>query len=405
MFERVLFIESRLGVFLVFFLIVFQVGHTQQEVRSFIFGNSLVNHISPITSGDLTTVPYWLHFIAEEAGNSYAVSGQWGFLPQHTDLPPDSQWGFDSVAGAWDADFETFAQANFDNIVVTPANFSQWQGPAEDYFDQDFSPIEAADSIFQWCIAQEDSLVLYIYEGWPDMAPYLNSGFPPDSSEWDAYNDYIPLAYHDWFLEMQDSLIGLLSANCVSILPVGPVIEVVLTTSPFDQMALTDLYEDDAPHGTPTIYFLAALVTYMAMYEEKAPSSFQVPNSIDSVLVANYQTAVDLIWSELLTFYDSLGQSRVFCPDPNLTTSIGLTVDGGSITMCPNPNGGFLHVDGSLSSYDIQVLDINGQVQATFMEVGSQMQLDLSSLPSGIYFVRVENQSNGLVSIELLVRD
>ena len=111
----------------------------QNSVSTFIFGNSLVNHELQvnITSSQETSVPHWFEFLADEAGYAYAVSGQYGFLNTHVNnLPPVSQWWFDTVAGAWDSDNQLFSDVNFDNIIITPANFIQWQGPADNYFGQ-----------------------------------------------------------------------------------------------------------------------------------------------------------------------------------------------------------------------------------------------------------------------------
>ncbi len=98
---------------------------SQKKNISYIFGHSLINHalpINPIPSQE-TSVPHWIHFLADHTGHSYEVSGQFGFLPQHADLPPTAQWGFDNVTGAWDSDNEPFSEVGFDNIMVTPGNF------------------------------------------------------------------------------------------------------------------------------------------------------------------------------------------------------------------------------------------------------------------------------------------
>lgn len=130
----------------------------QKAIRTFIFGHSLIHHelqLHPTPSQE-TSVPHWSHFFAEAAGHSYAVSGQYGFLPQHANLPPIAQWGFDFVQGAWDSDNEPFSAADFTSILITPGNFIQWQGPADNYYNEDISPLEATTSIMDWCVEQEE---------------------------------------------------------------------------------------------------------------------------------------------------------------------------------------------------------------------------------------------------------
>ena len=145
----------------------FNETNAQDTLKTFIFGHSLLNHeyqVNPTPSQE-TSVPHWFHFLAQEAGYDYAVSGQYGFLSGHaTNLPPFAQWGFDSVAGAWESDFEPFSAVDFDNILITPANFVQWQLPHVNYYNDTLSPISATNIVFDWVNQQEDSLKLYVYE-------------------------------------------------------------------------------------------------------------------------------------------------------------------------------------------------------------------------------------------------
>ncbi|MFK7925371.1 MAG: T9SS type A sorting domain-containing protein [Bacteroidia bacterium] len=284
-------------------------------MRTYIFGHSLINHALPLnpTPSQETSVPHWLHFLAAEAGYQYEVAGQYGFLTTHVNLPPSAQWGFTFVEGAWDDGNETFGEADMSNILITPGNFIQYQAPTLPYFNHTFTPIEATDSIFDWVDIQQDSLDLYVYENWPDMAGFLSAGFPPTQAEWTTYNAYLNGGFHDWFIEYHDSLVAARPSQCVSMIPVGPVISNLLSQPPFDQIPVDSLYEDDAPHGQSTIYFLAAMVTYMAMYEEQAPLTYAVPPIVHSIVRNNYSTAITQIWNELQSFNFPNGDSRVFC--------------------------------------------------------------------------------------------
>ncbi|MDP5349243.1 MAG: hypothetical protein NWQ32_12750, partial [Paracoccaceae bacterium] len=48
-----------------------------QDRKVFVFGNSLVHHLS---SSDETTVPHWLNRIARADGNRLSLDGSWGFM-------------------------------------------------------------------------------------------------------------------------------------------------------------------------------------------------------------------------------------------------------------------------------------------------------------------------------------
>lgn len=305
------------NLFFLLFLLVFQSAFAQTEnMRSFIFGHSLLDHRPPAipTPSDETTVPHWMYLLAQAAGKTYAATGQYGFLPQHANLPPDSQWGYDIVPTVWDASSDPFSEADFNNILLTAGNFMQWQAPNLPYpGGGGVTPISATETIVDWVDQQEPNIPIYIYENWPDMAPYLSSGsFPPSASDMANYNAYTNGAFHDWWIEFQDSLLLSRPGINIRMIPVGPIIAGLLTDTNLDQIPLTDLYEDDAPHGRPTIYFLASLVTYMATFEMEAPAGYTVPSIVHSIVQDEYATVVDYIWTALQNFNDSGGNSRVF---------------------------------------------------------------------------------------------
>jgi len=389
-------------------------GQALDTMRTYIFGHSLINHevFGNPNPGQETSVPHWFHFLAAEAGYGYAVSGQYGFLNGHaTSLPPFAQWGYDFVAPAWDSDHEPFSQADFNNILITPANFIQYQAPTLNYFGDTLTPISATGMIFDWVNLQEDSLDLYIYENWPDMGGFLSNGFPPTASEWAQYDTYLNAGFHDWFIEYHDSMRQAYPNQCVSMIPVGPVISALLSQFPYNQIPVTTLYEDDAPHGRATIYFLAAMVTYMAMYEERAPMTYQVPAPVDSIIINNYPSVVNFIWNELLAFNDGQGNSRVFCSNNPLLDITeeegGRMTDPGNrqeleIAVYPNPTPGSLQVRTGHDNCQIDLLDLTGR--KINVPIDNNQSLNLGNLPEGIYLVRIRDNSNGKVYLRKVLK-
>ncbi|MEO1628544.1 MAG: T9SS C-terminal target domain-containing protein, partial [Bacteroidota bacterium] len=171
------------------------------SVRMFLFGHSLLDHRPPInpTPSDETTVAHWLHLLSQDQGEFYGATGQYGFLPQHANLPPIAQWGYDIVPPVWDSDLEPFADADFTTVLITAANFAQWQGADQPIPGQGgMTTVSATETIMDWVTAQEPSATIYIYENWPDMASFISGpGFPPTSSEFLAYNNYTTGGFHD----------------------------------------------------------------------------------------------------------------------------------------------------------------------------------------------------------------
>ena len=370
-------------------------GRAQEAIRNYIFGHSLIHHeiqVNPTPSQE-TSVPHWLYFLAEAGGHTYAVDGQYGFLLQHAQLPPQAQWGFDAVPGVWDSDTQSFGEADFTDVLFTPANFIQWQPVTENYPGEDTSPLAATHTILDWCAAREPDIRFHLYENWPDMAPYLNGDFPPSASEWQTYNDYLQGDFHDWFLTYHDSLRLAHPDLCVTMLPVGPIISQLLLQPPFDAIPLSELYEDDAPHGRPTLYFLAALVTYMGFYGEPAPIDYEVPAIIHQVVREHYATAVDMIWEEMASFTDATGESRAFCdgvptPTRNVTTEE-------AVRLVPNPTQAGFTILTSLAYTSVQIRDLTGRIV--------RQDTQTAGLAAGSYVVVLLNEAGGVLAVQPLV--
>ena len=286
------------------------------EIRTYIFGHSLLKHdfeVDPPTPSDETSVPHWFVEFADSADIGYQVSGQYGFLPQHAMLPPTAQWGFDNVESPWDSDFQEFSEADFNSVLITAANFIQYKKAHEPY-DGDASytsPLASTLQITDWLVSQEPGIDIYIYENWPDMAAYI-SAFPPPNSEVDNYHEITQNEFHNWWVEYQDSLVAARPEQNIKMIPVGPIIAKLLVETPICEITFDALYEDDAPHGRPTIYFLAAMITYMGMTEEKGPANYVVPDIIDPLVRDNYQLLVDSTWAALSRFNFDDGASRVW---------------------------------------------------------------------------------------------
>jgi len=283
-------------------------------MRSFIFGHSLLNHATslPETPNE-TTVPHWMAAFAEDSGYTYRADGQYGFLPQHSQLPPNPQWGFEEVEGVWNTDSgQSFADAQFNNVLLTAGNFVQYQ-PATAAYDGDNpegnTPLSETLKIVDWVQLQDPNIDIYIYENWPDMASFLQS-FPPTSEELSNYYDFTQGDFHAWWLAYQDEVQAARPAANVRMIPVGPIMMALLSGT-LGEIPTTELYEDDAPHGRPTLYFLAALITYMGTYGA-APQLAAPPSSIHSEVSAHFEETVAFIWSELNAFEYEDGTSRVW---------------------------------------------------------------------------------------------
>ncbi|WP_417723636.1 hypothetical protein [Salipiger sp.] len=253
------------------------------SLSQYYFGNSLVNFAE---GGSATNLPVWLDLLAESAGNSYAMSGGYGFLRDFADRPePLSQWGFEGVQPAWDSAMQSFAEAPVDMILIAPANFIQDRAPDAAYAGDSRSPFDAVMDIVTGLGSDQPQATIWIYEGWADLSAF--SAFPPDDTALAAYHDYNAGAYHDWYLSLIDMVNDADPDAQVQLLPVASILS-DLYSSVLSDLPATALYVDDAPHGTETTYFLASLIVYNAGYGTPAPAPDQLPDSIHPAVAERY---------------------------------------------------------------------------------------------------------------------
>ncbi len=284
----------------------------RSDIRPFIFGHSLIVHENTPNPSEEKKVPHWLFLLAQAASKNFTADGQYGFLTQHRNFANISpQWGFQAVPSVWQNELTPFADVDFNLIMMTPANFIQYQDPDQPYFDSpSITPISATLDIFDQSRDAHPNIPFYIYENWPDMAAF---GTFPDGIDFAAYNASTRNgAFHSWFIGYHDALLEARPSGNIKMIPVGPILSGLFTETDLSMVPLTSLYEDDAPHGQPTLYFLASLVTYAAIFGEPPPANFTIPTTVHPLVRNNYAVVRSYIWRELQNFDRPNGDSRVF---------------------------------------------------------------------------------------------
>jgi len=303
-----------------------------QTIESHMMGHSLMDHAS---ATEETKIAYWIDQFADEVSLTYEMAGQFGSIWSFADFNPATQWGSPGVLSSWDADIETFEEASLNNFMFTVFNYVQ-DLPAHVPYYTNPAVLLSSQRLIDSVNSYQASATIYIYENWPEMSPFTGEPFNPTASDFANYNSFTVGAFHDWWLDFHDSLLVSHPTENVRMIPVGPMIAELLTTAPYDTIPILDLYEDDAPHGRETIYFLAGLATYMAIYETQAPVSYTVPASVHTTVVNNYSNIVSTFWTYLQGFNEPGGNSRVFTtssPPPNDTDNDGID---DMVDNCPN---------------------------------------------------------------------
>ncbi len=284
----------------------------KHRYSSYFFGHSLVSHgdAKIPTPKEHTTIPYWLNVLSKAAGKEYAVDGQFGFL-RTFEMPATARWNFNHVPSAWKG---SFANTPYDAVILTAANFVQYQAPDKDFANDSKSPFDVTLNIYDYVKKEAPQAQFYIYENWPELAIFA-PGYPdkkPSEKQIATFHKNAQGDFHDWWVDYQDMLNDARPNANIKMIPVGPILGKLLSGESLKSIPITELYEDDAPHGRPSIYFLAALIHFEALYKEKPPKKIALSDSIHPTIVKYYDDIVDFVWLELESFTDKKGRSRVW---------------------------------------------------------------------------------------------
>ena len=86
------------------------------------------------------------------------------------------------------------------------------------------------------------------------------------------------------------------------------------------------------------------------------------------------------------------------------TSTTDLEVQNNCLILYPNPTNGFFKTQGNFSNYSIQILSSDGTLQQDLSNQNSPIEIDLNSLPNGLYFVKVVNLQNSDICIQQIIK-
>lgn len=381
------------------------------DVQMYGFIHSLVDHAlnkTPVPNNE-TATPYWVNEISKSANNSYSFTGQFGQIPTHVDhLPPQANMGYPSVASPWDPDTgETFGTSRINTILVTAANFIQWVPPTSpDPGDPSGRTIvNNTATLFDWTNNEKPNLRYYIYGNWPEMDNA--KAFPPTlptPNEIAQFHDITmghTGSFNNWWLQYQDALLAIRPELNAKLIPVGRIISQIHTEIIPNQIPFDELYEDSAPHGRANTYFLAGLITYMAVYEQPIPEDFMPSSIIHPAIRNNLTTINDFIWKELNNFNFPNGQSRVFHTNLLSTHTSKLTQIKSSFS---NPiEHSFVIKFDSNETHNLSIFNTRGTLVKNIPNVKNTDTINIEDLASGLYYVKI-NGSNSKSYFKKLIK-
>lgn len=280
------------------------------SLNQYFFAHSLVNHEYE-NSTQYTNVAYWMN---KFTNGDYAATGQYGFLPT---VPAQPAWGWQGITSSWESDYYTFEESNINNVVMTVYNFGLDRLPTDPSY---FGPAPAgtiADAV-KWAeLKKPGELTYYLYESWADPA-YAVSHFeyPATRKQFDKYKSYNLGHNAWWYRKLFSGGRGQLDSTKyrVKLMPVASVLA-KLQGQILADINFNAFYVDDAPHGSDTTYFLAALVMYNAIYGTPPPSYYidATGTAVDKRVLRRLSYVTEFINSDLHAHYKySNGKSQVF---------------------------------------------------------------------------------------------
>ena len=271
------------------------------EISYFVFGHSLYTWDAQLEPGSTaqSSTGYWLGALSQDNGKQSGGVGQFGQLSYHA-LPPIDNYRYSTDSfDPWPDGVGSFSAQNFSHVIMMPSNFEQTSRTPSDYLGD-------ASRIANFVSSNSPDSELIIYEHWPEppLSGRVADGANLTRSEWATYNAYTVGGYHDWFVEWQDLIAAAYPGLTVRMIPVGPIIAELFTSQSYlSDIEFGDLYADDAPHGSRTIYFLASLITYRAMYLENPDAGYTPPSGmVESAVVNNLPAIIDYIDSRLSVY-------------------------------------------------------------------------------------------------------
>ena len=72
--------------------------------------------------------------------------------------------------------------------------------------------------------------------------------------------------------------------------------------------------------------------------------------------------------------------------------------------LYPNPTSGVFTIRGEITNRTIQILSPNGKVYRDWSNQNSPITIDISNLPSGLFFIKVTNNLYGSITVKKIIK-
>jgi hypothetical protein len=199
-----------------------------------------------------------------------------------------------SWSGAQNVDVVEFVPDNFDGYGFDPAATTNMGASYQTVLLR---------LIDQWAVNAPNSNRRYaVYAGWPQLNGYgatsVGALTAPQIANWIAFGLG---PYQTWMELLVSRLKAARPGLDIRLHNVSKAVLIAYRDTVVRTIPATTLFEDTAPHGRASWYFLAAVADYIALYGEKPAANFSFDTAwgVSPVITANYQSIVDVIWNAM----------------------------------------------------------------------------------------------------------
>ncbi len=93
-----------------------------------------------------------------------------------------------------------------------------------------------------------------------------------------------------------------------------------------------------------------------------------------------------------------------YVSDPTVTSTTNLEAIKNCISIYPNPTDDYFRISGNLDGFTVQILTETGSVYREVTTYGSDVIIDISGLPSGLLFIKVQDSNNSMLGVEKILK-
>lgn len=86
------------------------------------------------------------------------------------------------------------------------------------------------------------------------------------------------------------------------------------------------------------------------------------------------------------------------------TTNVDVFLQSDAITLYPNPTVNFFKIRGMIGVYIIDILNSDGTLYQNLMSSTDTIEIDLSAVPAGLYFIRIQRIGTGALFLEKILK-